>query len=699
MTVTDLATRRPAPDGEPSDARPATAALAAEVTNTAAFDPAPTAPAGDDDEYGPILPEWMRSTSVFKGVTRKLWRRTRYQAGFHGIRVPLYTWRWSRRALVGLGRSIRAGWVWAFDMEGRQLRKHTADSMLGSEYVRMREQHHHRVKLRLWSALGTALTTAVGLGIGEAVSPLTMPGAALAAFVTLGIVGKPEDAPPILDTAVIPLSVELTSEHLNSAFRACGLLGKDAELVVVQPIMRDGMDLGYTCVLDLPKGGGKKAADVLAARDALAAELGVDEIQLMLWRIRAGEGGHAARIGLWCADDDPYLTGDKTPSPMADAESFSVWNPIPVGRNARGKRIEVYMMWESIFIGGLPRRGKSFFQRLLAVAAILDPHARVYNADGKGGKDWKATSRVAHRYVAGAEPPALKAFMAMLAELIGEMERRFALLNGLPDSVCPEGKLTPEIAKRYKVPPIFILIDELQEYFSALEQKEKDTALEMLCRLARRGPAAGFVLIVASQRPDAESVPTKLREILSVRYSVQCVDKASSDMVLGKGKAAIGADASLLSETHKGVGVLVTGPTNFDTLRGDYVDLPTLSVICERGRALRVAEKTLTGDAAGQLADLANPEVVIPAILTDCLSVMRHAPQMHTKDLLVGLAGLDDGQWGDLTPETLADALRAAGVERSVNQVKVNGENLAGYRRSDLEAALPATWAAEPAAA
>jgi S-DNA-T family DNA segregation ATPase FtsK/SpoIIIE len=272
------------------------------------------------------------------------------------------------------------------------------------------------------------------------------------------------------------------------------------------------------------------------------------------------------------------------------------------------------------------------------------------------------------------------------------MERRFTLLNGLPDSVCPEGKLTPEIAKRYKMPPIFILIDELQEYFSALDKDEAAAALEMLCRLARRGPAAGFVLIVASQRPDAESVPTKLREILSIRYSVQCVDKASSDMVLGKGKASIGADASLLSEMHKGVGVLVTGPTNFDTLRGDYVDLPTLSVICERGRALRVAADTLTGDAAGKLADLAAPQITIPAILTDCLSVIRHAPQMHTSVLLTGLAALDDDQWGDLTPETLATALAAAGVVRSVNQVKVEGTNLAGYRRADLEAALPATW-------
>lgn len=653
----------------------------------------PAGPHEDGDEYGPILPPWMRDRSALLGTARKIYRRTKYKAGFHSFRIPLYAVRWTRRAIVGLGRSIKTGWIWAFDLEGRQLRKHTADSMLGSEYVRMREQHHHRVKLRLWAALATSLTTAVGLGIGEAMSPATLPTAALAAFATLGIVGRPADDAALLDTAIVPLSVELTSEHLNTAFRAAGLLGKDAELVIVQPIMRDSMDIGYTCVLDLPKGGGKKAADVVAARDTLAAELGIDEVQLMVWRIRAGEGGHAARLGMWVADDDPYI-GGKSASPLLGLDAFDVWQPIPFSRNARGKLIGLSLMWESMFFGGLPRQGKTFAQRITAVAATLDPHARIYCADGKGGRDWKAVSRIAHRYITGAETDALNAFMSMLRELIGEMERRFQTINGLSDEVCPEGKLTPAIAKRHDMPPVFVIIDELQEYFSALDQKEKEAALEMLCRLARRGPAAGFILNLASQRPDAESVPTKLREMISIRFSVRCVDKNSSDMVLGKGKAAIGADASLLSAEHKGVGVLVTGPAEFDTVRTDYIDLPAFSVICERGRALRIAAKTLTGDAAGKLADLAAPHTTIPAILTDCLTVMRHTATMHTSELLVGLAGLDDDAWGDLTPDTLAEQLTAASVVRSSKQVRAgaDGANLAGYRRADLEAAMPATW-------
>lgn len=667
-----------------------------EPNATAPIDEEPSSATADqdDDDLGSPLPEWMRSRASAKGMARKIYRRTRYHVAFHAIRCPVYALRWTWRTLVGLGRAIRHGWMWAFDLEARPLRRAMVDAGEGRQYVAIRAQHHHRVKVRLWSATATAAGTLAGLAYGQAHSPLTLPGASLAAVTALGIVGRPADGSVgILDHPDVPLTVELTNDHLDKAFRAAGLLDKESSLVIVQPIMRDAMDIGWTTVVDLPRGGGRTAAHVLAKRDVLAAELGIDEVQFMAWRIRAGAGGHAGRLGLWVADDDPYI-GDKNPSPLVEADTFSLWDAIPFGRNARGNRVSISVLWHALFIGGLPRRGKSFAQRLIAAAAILDPYALVYCADGKGGRDWKAVSRVAVRYVSGAETPALKAFMAMLAELISEMERRFAIINGLSDAVCPEGKLTPQIARKYNLPPILVLIDELQEFLSSLEKEEKDAAIEMLCRLARRAPAAGFVLCAASQRPDADSVPTKLREIIDYRFSVQCKDATSSDMVLGKGMAAIGANAALLSSDHLGVGVLVTGPADFDTVRTDYMDLPTFSVLCERGRAARQAANTLTGDAAGQLADLADPKVHVDPILTDALTVMRHTPTMHTSDLIVGLAALDDSSYGDLTPETLAKALEAAGVVRSTKQVRAGADkqNLAGYRRADLEAALPATW-------
>jgi S-DNA-T family DNA segregation ATPase FtsK/SpoIIIE len=214
--------------------------------------------------------------------------------------------------------------------------------------------------------------------------------------------------------------------------------------------------------------------------------------------------------------------------------------------------------------------------------------------------------------------------------------------------------------------------------------------VDKLARLARRAPAAGFILNAASQRPDTDSVPAKLREIITNRYCTQVVDRTSSDMVLGKGKAAQGADASILSEDHKGVGVLVTGPGSFEIIRCDYMDLPAFAKICAHGRALRIAADTLTGDAVTDAVAAAEAAgVQIPAVLADVLYAMHGVERMHTTTLLARLVNTDEDAYGEFTPERLADELEHVGVRRTGRQVKVDGVNLSGYRRTDLEAAVP----------
>ncbi|MFG2638129.1 FtsK/SpoIIIE domain-containing protein [Streptomyces sp. NPDC048362] len=496
----------------------------------------------------------------------------------------------------------------------------------------------------------------------------------------------------LLDNLTPPLRVDMNAQQLNDALRAAGLLkqGKGDDdgprVTCVMGPVRDGR--GWSIIFDLPKGGGKTAADVLAKRTTIAAELGVDEIQGIASRVRAAGGGHAGRVSMWIADDDPYL-GAPVPSPLVKAETFSVWEPIPFGQDARGNRIAVPVMWQSLFFGGLPRRGKTFTQRLLTAAGLLDAYVRHYVADGKGGADWMPMKAVAHRLVMGAEDDAVEALKAMLKELLTEMERRFVLLRGLPVSVCPEGKLTPSIVEKYNLPVIFVTIDELQEYFTAMERDDREQVINDLCRIARRGPAAGFICNFASQRPDAESVPTKLREIITLRYCTQVVDQTSSDMVLGKGKAAQGADASVLSEEHKGTGVLVTGPASFVTVRADFLDGPAFAELCQRGRALRQKAGQLTGDAVQDVTAAADQAgFTIAPVLSDCLTVMRHTARLHTVDLLQRLENLD-ADYGDWDAERLARELEDAGVKRTTKQVNIGGKNLAGYRREDLEAAVP----------
>ncbi|AKA05395.1 cell division protein FtsK [Streptomyces noursei ZPM] len=646
----------------------------------------------------PLLPVWARSRASIEANVKALGRLAWWHGRYHGLRVPKYLMKTMLLACRGFFRACAGLWPTL------TAREHTATVRALRAQVKLRPEdielaarhqaaHAERTQTRKWrfgiAAIGVA-AAATGIALADPVMQVGMSAAIVGPLAYLGR-GKETH---LLDQATPPLKVGMSAQQLNDALRAAGLLkpGKGDEdgpkVSCIMGPVRDGR--GWAVVFDLPRGGGKTASDVLAKREVIAQELGVDEIQVIMSRVRAAKGGNAGRVTMWVADDDPYL-GTPNPSPLEKADRFSIWDPVPFGQDARGTRIDVPVMWQSMFFGGLPRRGKTFSQRLLTAAGLLDAYVRHYVADGKGGADWMPMKAVAHRLVMGAEDDAIEALKAMLAELLTEMERRFALLRDLPTSLCPEGKLTPDIVAKYNLPVIFVTIDELQEYFTAMEKDDREQVINDLCRIARRGPAAGFISNFASQRPDADSVPTKLREIITIRYSTQVVDRASSDMVLGKGKAAQGADASVLSEEHKGVGVLVTGPASYVTVRADYLDGPTFAGLCRKGRALREAAGQLTGDAAGDITAAADAAgVTVPAIVSDVLEVMRHSPRMFTTDLLNGLVNIDEDTYGDYNAETLASQLEAAGVKRTSKQVKISGSNGAGYQRRDVEAAVPA---------
>ncbi len=424
-----------------------------------------------------VLPAWLRSRDTALATLRWAGKYTGRQVGFHAVRAPGYGLALAWWTLRGAGRVVAAGVGWvSVRGEYRPLITAARDA---KRWDLVRELITERRALARVRIKTTAWLTVSGGSAGTAGFILVGPvfGWWVAATAGLGALwlGRPRDTPVLPPGPVLPVQLELSSDMLTDALRAAGLVKTDATPQLVTPPLRDGN--GWAVTLDLPRGGGKTAADVIAKRDTVAAELGVDEIQVIMSRVRAAAGGHAGRLSVWVADGDPYL-GAPNPSPLASVEQFSVWEPIPFGRDARGRRIMLVLMWQSMFFGGLPRRGKTFAKRLPSAAGVLDAYVRHYVADGKGGADWRPMRGVAHRLVIGAEDEDITRFLTMLDELITEIGRRFAVLGTLPTSVCPEGKLTPEISRRYDMPVSFITIDELQEYLSAIPGPLKEDTVE-----------------------------------------------------------------------------------------------------------------------------------------------------------------------------------------------------------------------------
>ncbi len=188
-----------------------------------------------------------------------------------------------------------------------------------------------------------------------------------------------------------------------------------------------------------------------------------------------------------------------------------------------------------------------------------------YMADGKGGADWMPIRSIAHRLIMGAEDDAIKALKAMLKQLLAEMERRFALFAASPHLAVPTCKLRRNCRSSTSCRHLRHHRRAAAVPDSHGEGPRRDRS-STTWAVSPRGPAAGFISNFASQRPDADSVPTKLREIVTIRYSTQVIDQTSSDMVLGKELAR--ATCSVLSDDQQGRRrPPATGPALFVTVR------------------------------------------------------------------------------------------------------------------------------------
>jgi S-DNA-T family DNA segregation ATPase FtsK/SpoIIIE len=545
---------------------------------------------------------WHRSPRVPAAL------KTRAHAAQAGKDVAVAVLRSPWRLLGAVARgavvAVRAWRRWVSVRDFRQAAEQA--EKLADKFIEIRALIVFR-----WKVTGATLATVAVAGLVayvlDGVRPLWTAGLAVAAV--LAIVGRRTDGSPGRRPVLAgprTLTWTMDPQVLVDAFRDARLIGKDETLRLVERATHVGD--GWAITVDLP--ATRKAADVVKNREALASALAVDELQLVVERVR-GNGGHAGRVALWVADDDPYAR-PPIRTPLLNARHWDAWLPVPFGRDARDRRIDLPLVWTSLLVGAIPRQGKTF----AAAGLILDPHTRLYVADFKAGKDWDAAAQIAHRFMSGDDPEHVLTLRDWLVELVAEVQGRFRRMRTLDDTICPESKITPQISRdpTLDMPITAIFIDEVQ---IPLEDRTPVTVHgkklpageyigELLTWLAKKGPAAGIVLVLATQRPDSQTIPSGLRAVLGSRFALRVMDWRDSNIVLGEQMNTRGYDSSRLLPSHKGVGILrPDGETEAGadvlaiTVRTYYMPNDDWRTICQRGRALREVTGTLTGHATG----------------------------------------------------------------------------------------------------
>jgi DNA segregation ATPase FtsK/SpoIIIE, S-DNA-T family len=602
----------------------------------------------------PIIPAWLRSGAEFRTVSGAVAKHHGHVGGYHLTRLPKYALRLAFRAPRGVGRAMGGTLRWMSDAEGLPVRLASVARADAEQYVKLSRQRDSRVRARTIAVLlGAGLLLAALVGL--ALAPVRTKWTVLVGLVALfGWVGSPADR-PLIDAAVVAQRFrKLSADVVARAFTVAGLAKPDDPITFPQPIQRDGD--GWRAVVDMPYG--KTFTHALAKRDEIASGIDVLPQQVFLDR----DTTSARRLALWVAGRDP-LAVPAGRTPLLRAERVDFWAPFPIGVDERGNLVTVCLMWLSILVGAVPRQGKTFSARLLALAAALDPYVRLYVYDFKGSPDWRGFVKVAHRCEFGTvidrDGDPVERVLADMAALKEEVGRRNARLSELPKDVCPEGKLTQQIAhnKSLNMPVVLVVLDEVQEGLT--HPQHGKALLEMLTYLVKVGPSVGVHFLTSTQKPDERSCPPMFRDQHQARFCLRVTAWQVSDVILGAGAYTEGLDASRLLPSHKGVGIMRGLTDTGGIVRTHLADGDDADRILTRARALRMAAGTLTGTAAGESTEHA-PAV---SILDDVLAVVPAGEaRVWSETVVARLAELRPDTYSGWGAEQLAAALKPHGI-------------------------------------
>ena len=638
---------------------------------------------GEVAELRPIIPAHLRTV----GAARKHYgwkaRRARHHSLYHLVRLPgraVNTARWAALGLLKLGW-IEVNWWWV-----------TEQTYLRSQAVRDNDPrtweslHKHAIKRRAFrgAVLGAQMAAiALVIGCGLAFAPWwAWVLAALVVLPVLGWFGRPDDK-PILTSATVPVAYETLSFEVVvralEGLRIAGInqaLAKDraSAIVLIDPIQRDGP--GWLARLDLPHG--VTAGEVSERRENLASGL---RRQLGTVWPETIHKRHPGALALYVGDED-MTTADQPAWPLLRRGTADVFAPVVFGTDPRGRTVPLTLMFASIIIGSIPRMGKTFLLRLLLLICALDLRVEIHAYDLKGTGDLKPIAQVAHRYRAGDDPEDIEYLVADFRALRTEMRRRTKVIRGMDEQRCPENKCTPELAAdpRLGLHPIAVALDECQVAFEHPEYGKELIAIAT--DLTKRGPALGIILMLATQRPDATSIPTSISANAVLRMCLKVMGQLENDMVLGTSMYKNGVRATMFAREDKGVFYFAGEGLNPVIMRGYGFDLPQSKVIGARARTMREAAGRLTGYALGEDAD-----VEVRSIAEDVLLVFREDPKLYLTTIAARLAESIPGAYADITPEAVRSQLANLGA--SAKRVREpGGAPLSGYERGAIIAVL-----------
>ncbi|HEX6500171.1 MAG TPA: cell division protein FtsK [Micromonosporaceae bacterium] len=563
----------------------------------------------------PILADWARSGRALRAAVKHQAKDVGYVAAYHGVRLPKYAVKALAWAPIGAVRGIGQAVRWATAEEGNWHLRQAAASRGDADTWLKLDARRQRQSVWRWWVLGAG-TAGIGTGvIVLAAGPSWWRYAALTVVVPLlATRGRPADK-PITDrvsegTRYRKLTAELVRRALTSLQMPAinSAVAKDPKAISFPvDIHRDGP--GHLAVVDLPYG--VEAAEVVARRGKLASAMRLPLDQV--WPEPAP--GHTGRLALWVGYEPASQMTQPAWPLLAASAKVDVFKPFAFATTPRLDTVAVDLMFRNWLFGGQPGSGKTFALRDLVLAAALDPRTEIRGYELKGVGDFAVLEPVMAEYGNGFDDDTLARCFAFIEWLYEECRRRSKRIEHYARlGKAPENKVTPELASLTGsgLHPLVAWFDELQELMTSKYGKDAGEILEKVIKLGR---ALGVIILIGTQIPDKDSLPTGITRNVNSRFCLSVADQTANDMILGTSAYKQGYRATVFQPVvEAGWGILRGFGPKASAVRSFYVDTTAAGRIVARAIALRTTAGTLpkpdeqtrqAAPVADVLADLA----------------------------------------------------------------------------------------------
>jgi S-DNA-T family DNA segregation ATPase FtsK/SpoIIIE len=317
---------------------------------------------------------------------------------------------------------------------------------------------------------------------------------------------------------------------------------------------------------------GTKVSKVAALKDDLSYALATTEI-----RILAPIPGKQA-VGVEVPNLSPNLVtlGDIYDGLPATSSPLSVW----LGKDISGNAVWTDLArMPHLLIAGTTGSGKSGCINTILTSILLratPDDVRMILIDPKR-IELNFYESVPHLLTTVVSSP--KTAAAALANVVGEMERRYERMSHVRARSLPEMNRALRGRGEKQLPYLLVVIDELADLMMISPQDVEDAII----RLAQKSRAVGIHLVLATQRPSVDVITGMIKANVPSRIAFAVSSQTDSRVILDQAGAE-----SLLGQGDMLFKPL--GTSRLQRVQGAYVSEEEVALVVEQCRAQREQE-------------------------------------------------------------------------------------------------------------